>query len=211
MRMSPTADHGQPHSGMTDVVERNIRALLARRRTEEEQASWQERLAARITSFTGSLRFVYLHLAIYGLWIVANLPGVPLPHFDPTSVVLAMAASVEATFLPTFILITQNRMAAQAERRAELDLQVSPLAEHETTRLLTPVTAVAERLGVDAARDPELAELAQGVAQERVLDTLDAHQHRLDEDGRRAKEREEDGGICCELSLGGHLGYGLPY
>jgi uncharacterized membrane protein len=209
--MTPAADHEPPRSGMADVVERNIRALLARRREEDAQAGWQDRLAARISGFTGSMRFVYLHLAVYGLWIVANLPGVPLPHFDPTFVVLAMAASVEATFLSTFILITQNRMAAQAERRAELDLQVSLLAEHETTRLLTLVTAVAERLGVDAARDPELAELAQGVAPERVLDTLDAHQHRLDEDGRRAKEREEDGGICRELSLEGHLGYGLPY
>jgi uncharacterized membrane protein len=109
MRMTPTADNGQPCSGMAEVVERNIRALLARRRTEDEQASWQDRLAARITSFTGSMRFVYLHLAIYGLWIVANLPGVPLPHFDPTYVILAMAASVEAIFLSTFILITQNR------------------------------------------------------------------------------------------------------
>jgi uncharacterized membrane protein len=189
MRMTPTADHGQPRSGMAEVVERNIRALLSRRRTEDEQASWQDRLADRITSFAGSMRFVYLHLAIYGLWIVANLPGVPLPHFDPTYVVLAMAASVEAIFLSTFILITQNRMAAQAERRAELDLQVSLLAEHEITRLITLVTAIAERMGIDAARDPELAELAKDVAPEKVLDTMDAHQQRMDEDGRRAEGR----------------------
>jgi uncharacterized membrane protein len=189
MRITRTADNGQPRSGMAHVVERNIRALLARRRTEDQQASRQDRLADRITGFTGSMRFVSLHLAIYGLWIVANLPGVPLPHFDPTYVVLAMVASVEAIFLSTFILITQNRMAAQAERRAELDLQVSLLAEHEITRLITLVTAIAERMGTDAARDPELAELAQDVAPEKVLDTMDAHQHRMDEDGRRAEGR----------------------
>ena len=189
MRITRTADNGQPRSGMAHVVERNIRALLSRRRTEDEQASWQDRLAERITGFTGSLRFVYLHLAIYGLWIIANLPGVPLPHFDPTYVVLAMVASVEAIFLSTFILITQNRMAAQAERRAELDLQVSLLAEHEITRLITLVTAIAERMGIDAAQDPELAELAQDVAPEKVLDTMDAHQQRMDEDGRRAGGR----------------------
>jgi uncharacterized membrane protein len=188
MRMTPTADHGQPRSGMADVVERNIRALLARRQAEDRRAGWQDRLADRISGFTGSMRFVYLHLAIYGLWILANVPGVPLPHFDPTYVVLAMAASVEAIFLSTFILITQNRMAAQAERRAELDLQVSLLAEHEITRLITLVSAIAERVGVDAAQDPELAELAQDVAPEKVLDTMDAHQQQMDEDGRRAKE-----------------------
>ena len=108
MRMSPTADNGQPHSGMAQVVERNIRALLARRQAGDQQAGWQDRLADRITQFTGSMRFVCLHLVIYGLWIVANLPGVPLPHFDPTYVVLAMVASVEAIFLSTFILITQT-------------------------------------------------------------------------------------------------------
>jgi uncharacterized membrane protein len=90
--------------------------------------------------------------------------------------------------LSTFILITQNRMAAQAERRAELDLQVSLLAEHEITRLITLVTAIAERMGMDAAQDPELAELAQDVAPEQVLDTMDVHQQWLDEDEPRAEK-----------------------
>jgi uncharacterized membrane protein len=52
---------------------------------------------------------VYLHLVIFGLWIVINLPWLPLPRFDPSYVILAMVASVEAIFLSTFILITQNR------------------------------------------------------------------------------------------------------
>ena len=188
MRRSPMAPEG-PHSGMAQVMERNIRALLARRQQEARQAPWPDRLADRITAFTGSLRFVYCHLALYGLWILANLPGVPLPHFDPTYVILAMAASVEAIFLSTFILITQNRMAAQADQRGDLDLQVSLLAEHEITRLITLVTAIAARMGIDAARDPELAALARDVAPEQVLDSMDAHQHRLDGDERQADGR----------------------
>jgi uncharacterized membrane protein len=182
------SDGHQP-SGMAQVVERNIRALLARHHTEERQAGWQDRLADRITFFTGSMPFVYLHLAIYGLWILANLPGVPLPHFDPTYVILAMVASVEAIFLSTFILITQNRIAAQAEKRAELDLQISLLAEHEITRLLKLVTAVAARMGIDAAQDPELAELAQDVAPEKVLDIIEADQQQMDEGAQRTEEK----------------------
>jgi uncharacterized membrane protein len=165
-----------PPSGLAQVVERNIRALLVRHHQAAQQAGWQERLADRITSFTGSMRFVSLHLALFGLWIIVNLPGVPLPHFDPTFVVLAMVASVEAIFLSTFILITQNRMTAQAEKRADLDLQISLLAEHEITRLITLTTAIAARLGIDACHDPELAELAQDVAPEQVLDTMEAMQ-----------------------------------
>ena len=66
--------------------------------------------------------FVYIHLIGFGIWIIVNLGWTPLPTFDPTLVVLAMFASVEAIFLSTFVLITQNRMAAQADRRADLDL-----------------------------------------------------------------------------------------
>jgi uncharacterized membrane protein len=76
--------------------------------------------------------FVYLHLAVFGVWILINLglvPGVGL--FDPSFVILAMVAAVEAIFLSTFVLISQNRMAASDAKRAELDLQISLLAEHD--------------------------------------------------------------------------------
>ena len=169
----------RPPAELAGVVERNIRALLARRHAEEHGRGWQDRLADGITRFTGSLRFVSLHLLVFGLWIVVNLPWSPLPRFDPSFVVLAMVASVEAIFLSTFILITQNRMTAQADKRADLDLQISLLAEHEITRLVMLVTAMAQRMGVHTAQDPELAELAQDVAPEKVLDTMEAHQQRF--------------------------------
>src|SRR5438093_2408734 len=94
--------------------------------------------------------FVYLHLIIFGLWIIINLGWIPfLPAFDPTFVVLAMAASVEAIFLSTFVLISQNRMQALAEKRAELDVQISLLAEHEVTQMMSLLDAIAKRLGVE--------------------------------------------------------------
>jgi len=64
-----------------------------------------------------------------------------------------MAASVEAIFLSTFVLISQNRMQAQANKRAELDLQISLLAEHEVTQLVTLLDAVARRLDVHPSDD----------------------------------------------------------
>ena len=164
---------------MARVVERNITALIARRRQEEAAGGWQERAADGITRFTGSMRFVYLHLAVFGLWIAVNLGWLPLPRFDPTFVILAMVASVEAIFLSTFVLITQNRMAAQADKRADLDLQISLLAEHEVTRLITLVTAMADRMGIEESRDPELTELAQDVAPERVLEEMEENERRI--------------------------------
>ena len=159
---------------LAGIVERNIHTLVERRRHEESRRGFQDRLADAITRFTGSLWFVYLHLVIFGLWIAINLGWLPiLPRFDRTFVILAMAASVEAIFLSTFVLITQNRMAAMADRRAELDLQISLLAEHEISRVITLVTEIAARMGVEAARDPELAELARDVAPEAVMQRIE--------------------------------------
>ncbi len=159
------------------VVERNIQALLTRRKQEEQHKSGQDRFADAVTRFAGSMRFVYLHLGLFGLWIAINLGLLPLPRFDPSFVVLAMFASVEAIFLSTFVLISQNRMAAQAEKRANLDLQVSLLSEHEITRLVTLVTQIADKMGIEASRDPELSELGRDVHPEKVLDAIERMEH----------------------------------
>ncbi len=178
----PTVPPPKP-PGLSSVLARNIEKLEERRRREEAQASWQERIAEAITRFTGSMLFVYIHLVLFGGWIIWNLPAVPVPKFDPSYVVLAMFASVEAIFLSTFVLISQNRMAEQADRRADLDLQVSLLAEHEVTRLITMVKHIAERLDLDVAQHPDLHELEQDVAPEKVLDALAENQRRVGGDG----------------------------
>lgn len=124
------------------------------------------------------MRFVYLHLALFGSWIAINLKWTPLPAFDPTFVVLAMVASVEAIFLSTFVLIAQNQMSAQADRNAELDLQISLLAEHEVTRLMSLVIAIAEKVGVDSVPHEELEHLQRDVDPEMVLDHIEKRRRR---------------------------------
>ena len=169
---------------MAGVVERNIKALLARRQDEDRDRGLQDRLADTITRFTGSMTFVFIHLAIFGGWIAANLGWTPLEPWDPSFVVLAMVASVEAIFLSTFVLISQNRMQALADKRADLDLQVSLLAEHEVTQLITLVRRMAQVMGIAESRDPELDELEQDVAPEKVLEEME-HHARTFEAGRR--------------------------
>jgi uncharacterized membrane protein len=163
---------GSAEPPLAGVVERNISALLERRRAEARERGLEDRMADAVTRFTGSMRFVYLHLAVYGLWIVINLGWLPIRPFDPTFVVLAMVASVEAIFLSTFVLISQNRMAALSDKRADLDLQISLLAEHEVSRLIALVTSIADRMAIEQARDPELEELARDVEPKRVMDRI---------------------------------------
>jgi uncharacterized membrane protein len=160
--------------GLSSALERNIAALRERRRQEDARARPQDRLAAAITRFTGSMRFVWLHAALFGTWIAVNLGWIPgLPRFDPSFVILAMVASVEAIFLSTFVLISQNRMQAAADVRADLDLQINLLTEHELTRVATLVAATADRLGVTTEVDAELPEIERDVAPEAVLDELE--------------------------------------
>jgi len=170
---SPTFPPPQP-SGLSPVLERNIRSLKDRRQREEAEASLQERIAEAVTRFTGSMLFVYIHLALFGFWIIANLGWVPgVPKWDESFVVLAMWASVEAIFLSTFVLISQNRMQAAADKRADLDLQISLLAEHEVTKLATLVAAMAEKMGVTSELDEEFEEIKQNIAPEAVLDEIE--------------------------------------
>lgn len=171
MAPQPTITPPDPGS-LNSSLRRNIEALRQRREQEEASASFQDRLAQAITGFTGSMRFVYVHAAGYGLWIIANVGWLGIEPWDPSFVVLAMIASVEAIFLSTFILISQNRMGALADRRAELDLQVSLLAEHEITKLVQMVAAMAEKMDVAHQERRDIDELKRMVAPEAVLDAI---------------------------------------
>jgi uncharacterized membrane protein len=154
------------------VVDRNIRSLVERERQHQRRRKLEDRIADAITRFAGSMPFVYLHLLLYGGWIVVNLGWLSIRPFDPTFVVLAMVASVEAIFISTFVLISQNRMAALADRRADLDLQISLLAEHEISRVVSLVRSIGERMGIEEAEDPELTELARDVEPGRLMDRI---------------------------------------
>jgi uncharacterized membrane protein len=163
-----------PPDSLNSSLRRNIDVLRQRREEEEASAGFEQRIPAAITRFSGSMRFVYLHLTLYGSWIVANLGWLPFVRpWDPTFVVLAMIASVEAIFLSTFILIAQNRMAASVDRRAELDVQISLLAEAEITKPVELVSDIAARMDVPAAAHHEIEEMKRRVAPEAVLDAIE--------------------------------------
>jgi uncharacterized membrane protein len=164
------------NEGLNSIIERNIHILMERRRQETESLSLQDRIALVITRFAGSMRFIYLHVVIFGVWIAINLGYVPAIHpFDPMLLYLATAATLEAIFLATFVLINQNRMSEAADKRAELHVQIGLLTEHELTRLLRLNEAIARKLGVQIEFDPaELEELKRDVAPEAVMDKLES-------------------------------------
>src|SRR5205807_10536404 len=166
----------ESNSRFSRVLARNIDGLLEARRDAERRKSRRERVSDAITRFTGTIRFVYIHALLFGGWIIWNLGWIhALNPFDSSFVILAMAASVEAIFLSTFVLISQNRMQSQAEHRAELDLQISLLAEPEVTQLMNLLDAMAHHLGVDHSTNADIQEVKEDVDPRAVLEAIEQH------------------------------------
>lgn len=145
---------------LSDVVERNIRTILRLRAQQARDRTAQDRLADAITGFSGRLSFVYLHAAWFGAWIVLNAGWFGLKPFDPYPYgLLTMIVSLEAIFLSTFVLISQNRLGEESDRRADLHLHIGLLNEAELTRALRMLHAIHDKLGIDDHVDAELADL----------------------------------------------------
>lgn len=178
-----------PH--LCNVMERNIRTLYRLRRDAEKKRGLQDRVADTITNFSGSMAFVYLHAIWFALWVAANSGHLRMVHihpFDPFPYgLLTMIVSLEAIFLATFVLVSQNRISEQTERQTELALQISLITEHEVTRVLQMLDAIQEKLGIEHDTDSELAQLEQETRPEDVLEEIANVSRRGRERLRRAK------------------------
>jgi uncharacterized membrane protein len=151
-----------PHGATSRSARRNIDAILRLEREAAQRLGPAERISTAIIRRIGQLRFVVLHLLVAAVWIVVNLGAVPgIRPFDPFPFgIFTLIVSAEGVFLALFILIAQNAMDRQADRRAHLTLQISLLSEGETTKILQILRTIAERVGC-ATEDEELQQLSE--------------------------------------------------
>jgi len=91
----------------------------------------QDRAADRVTAFAGSLNFVYIHSVWFAIWIAINigLLGSALAFDQFPFGLLTMIVSLEAIFLATFVMVSQNRQAARSDVRSQLDFENNVRAE----------------------------------------------------------------------------------
>ena len=115
----------------------------------------QDRAADRITAFAGSLNFVYIHSVWFGIWIAINVGvlGASLKFDKFPFGLLTMIVSLEAIFLSTFVMVSQNRQAARADVRSELDFETNLRSEIWSVH-------IGQALGVDAAHVEEVVRKA---------------------------------------------------
>ena len=155
------------------ILERNIRALAELSAEQQRPKSGGDRFAMAISRFAGSMRFVYFHAVVYGLWAAIDLGYFPGVHgLDPALIGLNTVATIEAIFLATFVLIAQNRMSANEETRNHLDVQVSLLTEQETTHILRLVSAMSQKMGLTDADDPEIGQLLRKVEPQEMIEQI---------------------------------------
>ena len=159
-----------------ELTEQNVDKVSQLEESARLCRTTTDRMAEAIANFCGSMTFVWVHVVWFGGWIVLNLiPGVP--HFDQFPFTfLTLVVSLEAIFLSTFILISQNLETRISERRSHLDLQLNMLSEQENTKMITILQAIAEKVGADLSHDPHLAALSEDTVPERLVEQIKARE-----------------------------------
>jgi len=126
---------------------RNIKAIATLEREALHDRTRLDRFTDAVTAAAASPWFLVGHAVWFTTWIIVN--AMRAQPFDPYPYgLLMLVVSLEAIFLSAAVLMTQNRMQHQADKRAHLDLQVNLLAEQELTTILKMLTGVCQRLDV---------------------------------------------------------------
>ncbi|MEO7719645.1 MAG: DUF1003 domain-containing protein [Capsulimonas sp.] len=158
-----------------DLTKRNIELVAKIDQLAMAKRSKTDRIVDVITAFCGSMSFVWVHLIWFGFWIVINIgpwDGKKL-HFDPYPFqLLTLVVSLEAIFLSTFILISQNRQGHMADRRNHLDLQINLLSEQENTKMIMMLETIQNHLGIKMT-DPELALMEAAVRPDQLVEQIE--------------------------------------
>jgi uncharacterized membrane protein len=151
---------------VADVTRENVQAMRRLQELAGAHRSRADRVAELVARFCGTIRFVWIHAAVFAGWLAWNtIPG--LPHFDPYPFTfLTLCVSLEAIFLSAFILISQNYEMRITERRNQLDLQINLLAEQENTKMLQLLDRMARKMGLADEDDPEVRVLEQATRPE---------------------------------------------
>lgn len=185
----------------SEIVRKNTAAIAEMQRKVTEARTVGGRIADGITDFTGSMVFVYVHVVWFAVWILLNVGLIHIPRiseFDPFPFqLLTMVVSLEAIFLSTFVLISQNRLACASEKRAELDLQVNLLAEQKATKVLEMLDQITEQLDQVGTRfnfkpDPEVKALKVSPEPQEVLQVIEETVEDSRKETKKVSEKVED-------------------
>jgi uncharacterized membrane protein len=163
-------EDGTSPVSLSSLTKRNVEIIAELEKAADAERSVTDRLADAISRFVGSMRFVYIHIVWFGIWIAASsLPFIPVAwRIDPFPYTfLTFVVSLEAIFLSTFILISQNHEEHIARRRNHLDLQINLLSEQENSQMLKMLDAIHRQLQIGS--DPAAQALQEATRPETMV------------------------------------------
>jgi uncharacterized membrane protein len=171
-RAEPDPGYRRAETG-EDVTRQNVRAMRQLEEASMARRTGADRVAAAIARFCGHMTFVWIHVAFFAGWIAYNsLPW--FEAFDPYPFTfLTLVVSLEAIFLATFILISQNYDMRVSERRNQLDLQINLLAEQENTKMLQILERIAKKVGAHVTDDPQVRALEEATRPEALIEQIE--------------------------------------
>jgi uncharacterized membrane protein len=184
------SDRSPAAPGASEPTARNIEAIAALEREALHHRTLIDRLTDAVTSAAGTATFLLTQAAFFAVWITLNVTG--KVTFDPYPFnFLVLMVSLEAIFLTSIVLMTQNRMTRQADKRAHLDLQVNLLAEQELTAILQMLQALCQRAGVEVKiRDARVEQLVKETDIHQLASALD--RELTDEDAVVSRQSSDD-------------------
>jgi uncharacterized membrane protein len=191
--MRPAA---KPHGGedryhaagsVEELTERNVAAIHRLENGTQQQEGLLDKLADKVSAFCGSTPFLWVHVVWFAAWIGGNV-SLGARAFDPYPFTfLTLVVSLEAIFLSSFILISQNRASRVSERRNQLDLQINLLTEQENTKMLEMLQRISHAVGVTDHGDPSLEVLEQATRPDKLAEQID---RAAQEDAPKGKVQE---------------------
>lgn len=156
-----------------ELTAQNVKSVAELEAAAQSKRRSVDRVADLITRFCGSMSFVWVHVAWFTIWILWNM-GKWAKSVDPYPFsFLTLVVSLEAIFLSTFILISENRQQRVDARRSHLDLQINLLSEQENTKMLELLEKIATKVGVDPGGDPSVELLEQATRPEKLVEQID--------------------------------------
>jgi uncharacterized membrane protein len=160
------------HPDAAHPVGVNVQAIAKLEREALDQQTTIDRVTAVITRVTGSAAFIVVHAVWFVTWMVLNTTR---DTFDAYPFqLLNLVVALEAVFLTSVVLMTQNRMAQLADRRAHLDLQINMLAEQELTAMLHMLHGLCNNAGVSVSiRDERVQQLLEETDIHKIAVALD--------------------------------------
>ncbi len=159
-------------------VQSNIEKIISLEKQSLQNLSPVEKLANTVTAFAGSTPCILLHIIWFGGWIVVNTHMIPgITPFDPFPFsFLTLVVSLEAIFLTLLVLMSQNRMTKEADKRAQLTLQIDMLDEQETTAILRMVQKIGQHLGLEEEMKDLTADLTEATDIDSIAKKIDEAQ-----------------------------------